>query len=187
MREDQSLAGKLLIAMPGLQDPNFERAVLFLCSHSDDGALGLVINQSHPANMEEVVAQLGLEWKRPERSIVFQGGPVALDRGFILYERLLDFPGHLRVSQNLYLGTNPEILRSLVEADNDSRFLFALGYSGWGAGQLEAELRNNAWLVSGLDRQILFDPPIADRWEVAIRRMGIDPVQLMVPDSGMSN
>lgn len=187
MKEEQSLAGKFLIAMPGLQDPNFERTVLFLCTHSDDGALGLVINQSHPAAMEEVIAQLGLEWNRPGKPIVYQGGPVSLDRGFILYEHLMDVPGYLQVEHNLYLGTNPDILRNLVETGNRDRFLFALGYSGWAAGQLESELRENTWLVSALDRQVLFDAPVDERWEIAIRRMGINPAQLVDAGSSMSN
>ena len=187
MNEQQSLAGKFLIAMPSLQDPNFERAVLFVCSHTPEGALGLVINQPHPATMDEVVAQLGLEWRRDNKPLVFHGGPVAIDRGFILFEQDIDVPGHLQVSKDLYLGTNPDILRHLVEDDSCGRFLFALGYSGWGRGQLEHELRENAWLVSTLDRGILFDAPVFDRWEAAMRRMGINPAQLVDSGSGLTN
>lgn len=184
---EYGLAGKFLIAMPGLNDPNFERSVLFVCTHSEDGALGLVINQPHPASMEEVIAQLGLEWIRPEKPTIFQGGPVALDRGFILYEEPLDYPGNVQIFQDLYLGTNPDILRHLIEEDLESRFLFALGYSGWAGGQLEAELRDSAWLVAPLDRRVLFDVPATNRWQSSIRLMGIDPGQLVDPGSGLSN
>lgn len=177
--ETQGLAGKFLIAMPGLQDPNFERAVLFICTHSQEGALGLIVNQPHMASMTEVLSPLGLEWLRPEVPVVFQGGPVALDRGFILYEANLEYPGHVRISDNLYLGTNPDILRHLVQSSDQERFLFALGYAGWASGQLESELRENIWLVSSLSRKVLFDLPVDARWESAIRLLGINPMQLV--------
>lgn len=187
MPAEQGLAGKFLIAMPGLQDPNFERAVLFICTHSEDGALGLIINQPHLASMDEVISPLGLKWYRPEPPVVLQGGPVALDRGFILYETKLAYPGHVRIHENLYLGTNPDILSYLVQAGNRGRFLFALGYSGWSSGQLEAELRENIWLVSSLDRKILFDLPVISRWDSAIHRMGFDPTNFVDPSSDMIN
>lgn len=179
MNRSQSLEGKFLIAMPGLNDPNFERSVLFICSHNEEGALGLVINQAHPASMQEILEQLDLDWNRHESAVVYQGGPVALDRGFILYEDTLEIPGNLKVEENLFLGTNPDILRHLVEAPSAGRFLFALGYSGWAGGQLELELKENAWLVSGLNRSILFDTPLNVRWESALKGMGIDPVKLV--------
>ncbi|MBF0161852.1 MAG: YqgE/AlgH family protein [Magnetococcales bacterium] len=177
----RGLAGKFLIAMPGLQDPNFEKTVLFVCTHNKSGALGLVINQPHMANMSEVLAPLGLEWERPESPIVFHGGPMALDRGFMLYETDLDYPGHVRICEHIYLGTNPEILRHLVQERGQGRLLFALGYAGWGSGQLESELRDNIWLVGALDRTILFDLPLPSRWESAIRSLGVNPRYLVDP------
>ena len=185
--EGFGLAGKFLIAMPGLQDPNFERAVLFVCTHTKDGALALVINQPHLASMTEVISPLGLEWQRSEEPVVFQGGPVASDRGFVLYETSLEYPGHIRVDDNLYLGTNPDILRYLLQSSDRGRFLFALGYAGWESGQLEAELRDNIWLVSALDRKILFDLPLFSRWESAIQLLGIDSAQRVLPGSNAVN
>ncbi|MBF0127307.1 MAG: YqgE/AlgH family protein [Magnetococcales bacterium] len=188
MRQEGSLAGMFLIAMPSLKDPNFERSVLFVCSHTRDGALGLVINQPHPSSMNDVIHQLGLTWSRvDEQPQVFQGGPVALDRGFILYEKNLNCPGYLEVDQGLYLGTNPDILRQLVGTDTNGRFLLALGYSGWAGGQLEAELRENAWLVSAPNRNVLFDAPADERWAAAIRGLGIDPGQLVDPGVHLVN
>ncbi|HIJ84159.1 MAG TPA: YqgE/AlgH family protein, partial [Magnetococcales bacterium] len=149
--------------------------------------LGLVINQAHPASMQEILAQLGLDWSRHESAIVYQGGPVAMDRGFILYEDFLEMPGNLKVEENLFLGTSPDILRHLVEGPSSGRFLFALGYSGWAGGQLEMELKENAWLVSGLNRNILFETPINTRWESALKIMGIDPAKLAGWGSHMSN
>ncbi|MEO5362733.1 MAG: YqgE/AlgH family protein [Magnetococcus sp. DMHC-8] len=183
----RGLAGKLLIAMPGLHDSHFEKAVLFVCTHNKSGALGLVINQPHEADMSEVLAPMGLEWGRPERPIVFQGGPVALDRGFMLYETDMDYPGHVHICDQVYLGTSPDILRHMVQSGERGRFLFALGYAGWAGGQLEMELRDNVWLVSTLDRAILFDVPVLARWESAVRLLGIDPLHLVDPGRGLVN
>ncbi|WP_130472459.1 YqgE/AlgH family protein [Candidatus Magnetaquicoccus inordinatus] len=179
------LAGKFLISMPGLEDPNFEKTVLFVCTHNKSGALGLVINQPYAADMSEILTPLGMEWTRPEEPIVYQGGPVALDRGFMLYETDLDYPGHVRICDQIYLGTNPDILRHMVESGDRGRFLFALGYSGWSSGQLENELRDNVWLVSSVDRHILFDMPLMSRWDSAIRMLGVDPLRLVEPRRGL--
>ncbi|MBF0429102.1 MAG: YqgE/AlgH family protein [Magnetococcales bacterium] len=180
MKQEGSLAGKFLIAMPTLTDPNFERAVLLVCSHTREGALGLVINQLHSTSMREIVQQLDMTWQRKDcLPQVFQGGPVALDRGFILFEQLFNCTGCLQVEEGLYLGTNPEILRRLLSDETSGRFMLALGYSGWASGQLEAELRSNIWLVSAANRQILFDAPADKRWNAAIGSMGIDWVQLV--------
>ncbi|MBF0271016.1 MAG: YqgE/AlgH family protein [Magnetococcales bacterium] len=187
MRQEGSLAGKFLIAMPGLRDANFERAVLFVCSHNSDGALGLVINQPHPVSMHEIMQQLGLSWRRTDQHpLVYQGGPVALDRGFILYERSVPCPGYIEVEKGLYLGTNPDILRHLVD-ETGGRFLLALGYSGWASGQLEAELRANTWLVSEPNRSVLFDAPAVDRWSTAMRGLGIHPALLADPGAHLIN
>ncbi|MEO5334435.1 MAG: YqgE/AlgH family protein [Magnetococcus sp. YQC-5] len=188
MKQEGSLAGKFLIAMPSLRDPNFERAVLFVCSHTSDGALGLVINHPHASSMKDIMQQLGMTWRRGDtQHQVFNGGPVALDRGFILYEQTMDLPGHLEIEDGLYLGTNPDILRHLVGTDSSGRFLLALGYAGWSGGQLEAELRSNTWLVSASSRSILFDAPAHERWRAAIRDLGIDPVHLADPGGHMIN
>ncbi|MBF0176935.1 MAG: YqgE/AlgH family protein [Magnetococcales bacterium] len=182
--QEYNLVGKFLIAMPGLQDPNFERAVIFVCAHSSEGALGLVINQPHTATMEDVVAQLSLPWNRTGKYIVYQGGPVSPERGFVLHERLVDIPGSLRVAPDIYMATNPEVLNFLAQSESAGRFLFTLGYSGWGTGQLEMELRQNSWLVGQMDRHIVFELPPPERWQAAIRRMGIDPAQLV--DAGQT-
>ncbi|MBF0623244.1 MAG: YqgE/AlgH family protein [Magnetococcales bacterium] len=186
MLREQNLAGKFLIAMPGLEDPNFNRAVVFVCAHSAEGALGLVINQPHPATMDDIITQLSLKWTRPDKPIIYHGGPVAPERGFILYEQRLDLPGVLKIAPEIFMATNPAVLHHLAKTATSGRFLFTLGYSGWGNGQLELELRQNAWLVGQVNRQVLFELPPARRWETAIRQMGIDPSQL-VEGSGTAN
>ncbi|MBF0286068.1 MAG: YqgE/AlgH family protein [Magnetococcales bacterium] len=186
-RREGSLTGKLLVAMPSLRDPHFERAVVFVCAHTEEGALGLVVNRLHPASMLEVVHQLDLEWNRDDLPDVLAGGPVGSERGFILYRSPLDFPGHLEVSPGLFMGTNPDILRHLARFEESGPFLFALGYAGWGVGQLENELRENAWLVVEPDLDLLFDLPLDERWESALRRLGIDPFRLVDAGHGMIN
>ncbi|MBF0195989.1 MAG: YqgE/AlgH family protein [Magnetococcales bacterium] len=186
MKRENSLAGKFLVAMPTLEDNNFERTVLFVCSHDSEGALGLVINQPHPAPMDEVIGQLNLEWRRDEGAkIVYQGGPVSLERGFVLFEQENEDSTHLKVGDSLFLGTDPDILRTLVEKETSNQFFFALGYSGWAKGQLEREIRENAWLIANFDRRVLFDLPSEGRWTAALWAMGIDPAQLV--DGGGSH
>ncbi|MBF0454571.1 MAG: YqgE/AlgH family protein [Magnetococcales bacterium] len=188
MMRESSLAGKFLVAMPTLEDHNFERSVLFICSHDNEGALGLVINQPHPAPMEEVISQLKLQWRREKRSkIVYQGGPVSLERGFVLFEQQNANPSHLMVADGLYLGTDPEILKILVEQETETPFFFALGYSGWAQGQLEREIRENSWLIGKFDRKVLFDLPSEERWAATLWSMGIDPAQLVDDGSHLSN
>lgn len=177
--DHDSLTGKILIAMPSLQDPNFERAVVCICAHSDEGALGLVINRPHSARMEDVLDQLGIPWGRLDAPRLHLGGPVGQERGFILYEHNTEIPGYMEVNPDLFMGTNPDILRHLCQPQIHERFFFALGYAGWSDGQLESEIRANAWLVSQLDHQLLFEVPLAQRWATAIRQMGFDPAQLM--------
>ncbi|MBF0142120.1 MAG: YqgE/AlgH family protein [Magnetococcales bacterium] len=186
MGDRHSLAGCFLIATPSLKDPNFEKTVMFMCAHSSEGALGLVINQPYPATMDEVMGQLGLSWDRPGDAPVFQGGPVALERGFILFEGEVDIPGHMEVVPQLFMGTNPEILGYLARRDGHERFFFCLGYAGWSGGQLESELRENAWLVGKLDRDILFEMDPDRRWRAAIAATGIDLVRF-VESRGMMN
>ncbi|MBF0369887.1 MAG: YqgE/AlgH family protein [Magnetococcales bacterium] len=185
--EGSTLTGKLLIAMPNLNDPNFARTVVILCAHSDDGALGIIVNQPHPATMDDVIDQLDLDWMRLQKPVVYQGGPVSLERGFILYEKGLDFPGSLEVTPELFMGTNPDILKHLAESETSESFLFALGYAGWGAGQLEMELKENSWLVCDLDRRILFDLPPSERWQAAIDLLGIDLAKLVDTGGGFIN
>jgi putative transcriptional regulator len=173
------LTGHLLIAMPGLQDPNFQRTVTYVCEHSDQGALGIVINRPLDLDLGEVFAQLDLAPADPDlaRQPVLQGGPVHQERGFVLHEGPGDQPSFdatLAVTDTIRVTTSQDILASLAGGRGPRRALLALGYAGWGAGQLEQEMAANAWLSVPATNEIIFDTPFASRWREAARLLGID-------------
>ncbi len=175
------LAGKILIAMPALGDPRFARSVILLCAHSDEGAMGLVVN--HPAEatpFATLLETLGIPRGSDARDIrVHLGGPVERGRGFVLHsddwtcgEGSMVVPGGLRMTATL------EVLEALASGGGPARAMLALGYSGWGPGQLEGEIRRNDWLVADPRDEVIFALPDAQKWSSALRGLGIDPLTL---------
>lgn len=180
------LDGQLLIAMPGMQDERFERAVIYLCAHSADGAMGIRINQrAQRLTFAEVVERLDL---LPEGRglpaaaraiVVHSGGPVETGRGFVLHSA--DYKSEsstLLVDDEVCLTATVEILKAIVEGAGPKRALLALGYAGWGPGQLENEIQQNGWLHCPATPDILFDPEVDAKYERALSRIGIDPAML---------
>ncbi|MEG3641474.1 YqgE/AlgH family protein [Magnetococcus sp. PR-3] len=182
-----SLAGRFLIAVPTLADPYFERTVVYLCAHNEEGALGVVINQPLETSMREMSQHLEVDWQREGVDRVYMGGPVSPEQGFVLFEESLELPGIIEVQPDLFMGTNPDIIRLMGRDGAHERFLFALGYAGWDEGQLEVELQENSWLVCEAQRNILFELDYGHRWEAAIRSMGIDPSLLVDSSHGFAN
>lgn len=175
------LADHFLIAMPALQDPNFSRAVIYLCQHDHHGAMGLTINRRAEFDFGVVLEQVGMSGVAPEtgRQAVLIGGPVMPERGFVLHQSDgRQWDSSLQVNAQIAVTTSRDILQACIEGQPPARQLFALGYAGWGAGQLERELLDNAWLTVPADHDILFDTPIEQRWQAALGLMGIDPLQL---------
>jgi putative transcriptional regulator len=174
------LANQLLIAMPSMLDPNFARTVTLVCQHDANGALGIVVNRTAPISIGDVMRQLGLESSngRLESAPVFLGGPVQPERGFVLHDGDRDFDSTLTVAPGLKLTTSRDVLAALAAGDGPERALLALGYAGWGAGQLDAELRDNAWLTVEADRALVFDIAPEARWEAAARLVGVDLARL---------
>lgn len=176
-----NLTDQFLIAMPSLEDPNFHGTVTYLCAHNEDGAMGIVINRPLAITLGEVLAHLNIDVVDDEvRSApVMQGGPVQTERGFVIHEPPGDWESTLRVSDAIGIATSNDILKSMAQGEGPQRAIVALGYAGWGAGQLESEVLNNAWLSTPADSSIIFDVAPEQRWETATRMLGVDPQRLM--------
>jgi putative transcriptional regulator len=174
------LTNQLLVAMPSLADPNFAQTVTLICEHTDKGALGIVINRPLTMALGEVFEQLALSATDPRlrEQPVLRGGPVQQDRGFVLHpptpaERE-PWDSTLKVSPTLHVTTSRDILGSMARGEGPVQAVVALGYAGWDAGQLEEEIRSNAWLNAPVDDAIIFDTPFEQRWHAAARLLGID-------------
>ena len=175
-----NLTNQFLIAMPTLADPNFHRTVTYLCAHNEDGAMGIVINRPLDLNLGEVLGHMDLHSSISEITDrpVLQGGPVQCERGFVIHEPLGDWDSVLRVSDQVGIATSRDIIAAVARGEGPERAVIALGYAGWGAGQLEQEVLDNAWLSGPVDTDIIFDVPYEARWNRATRLLGIEPEQL---------
>lgn len=185
MGESQYLTNHFLIAMPALEDPNFFHTVTYICEHNAEGALGLVINRPLDMQLEEVFRHMDLQTSSPgARSIpVHLGGPVQQDRGFVLHEPLGEWEATLKVTDRIGITSSSDILAAIATDQGPEKCLIALGYAGWGAGQLENELAENAWLSGPADPEILFHTADAERWKAAAASLGID-LDLLSGDAG---
>jgi putative transcriptional regulator len=179
-----SLQDHFLIAMPSMKDGIFERSVVYICEHNPEGAMGIIIN--HPVNisLDELLAQTvkaEAETEADKDTInkpVFKGGPVAEDRGFVLHSVYPGFSSSLQISDKLMITSSLDVLATLGTEQQPDNYMVALGYSGWGKGQLEQEIADNSWLTVNADPNILFHVPIQQRWEQAVQKIGIDISQL---------
>ena len=173
----ENLTGKLLIAMPGMSDPRFEKSVIFLVEHSAKGAMGLIVNKPTPdVKPEELLEQLGIETGPGFHGLkVHFGGPVEHGRGFVLHSRDYDRnTSTLPVTETIGMTATLDILQDIAAGDGPDRAFLALGYSGWGPGQLETELQANGWLTADAPPEIVFDPDAGGKWVAAIKTLGID-------------
>jgi putative transcriptional regulator len=163
-------------------DPNFSRTVVLLCTHNEDGAFGLVMNRPL-LTTGRVIVNLDPPVSTDREVQVWIGGPVEQERTWILVGQELDQPEErrgARIAENLYLSTDPDLLCRLLEPSPPPLARLMVGYSGWAAGQLEQELQASAWLMSDVDREVIFETPADKMWEVAIRRLGADPHTLQM-------
>lgn len=176
---------QLLIAMPSLADPNFSRTVTLICEHNEHGALGLVINRPTEVRLSELLDHLDIAATDVDIASmpVFAGGPVQLERGFILHMPLGQWESTLKIDTELGLTTSLDILSAVAAGTGPRHSLVALGYAGWGAGQLEREIADNAWLTVPNDTEILFELPVELRWQAAAKKLGVD-LTLMAGDAG---
>ena len=183
---DTFLNGQMLVAMPGMADERFSRSVIYLCAHSQDGAMGIVIN--HPARkvtFSEILVQLDVLGSDADTGLkvnhvpVVRGGPVESGRGFVLHttDYFVD-NSTLPIDDAVSLTATLDVLRAIAHGKGPRQAVLALGYAGWSPGQLEAEIQENGWLNCPADPALLFDPALEGKYEMALRKIGIDPVML---------
>lgn len=181
-----NLTGHLLIAMPALADPNFHRTVTFICEHADEGALGLIVNRPIDLTLGEVLTQFDCRTDDPAIAgqSVFLGGPVQTERGFVLH-RGGKWESSAVISGDISITTSRDILGAIAAGAGPADILVALGYAGWGSGQLEQEMAQNSWLSAPVDPAILFATPVERRWEAAAELIGVN-LKLISGEAGHS-
>jgi putative transcriptional regulator len=178
-----NLTGKLLIAMPGMGDPRFDRSVILLCGHAtEEGAMGLIINQrAKELNFKQLLEQINIKPAKPltRNSPIHVGGPVDHGRGFVLHSP--EYEGNestLPVDDQFGMTATLDILEDIALGQGPKKVLLALGYSGWGPGQLESEILSNGWLTADATPELVFDEPVESKWERALATLGVDPLTL---------
>ena len=179
-----NLTNHFLIAMPGIQDPVFGGSVIYMCEHSKRGAMGMVINRPTDMTVSGLFDRIDLKLEHISDSHpigkepVLFGGPVQDDRGFVLHSPAGKYTSSLKVTDEIAFTTSRDVLEAIAAGDGPERVLMAVGYAGWGAGQLEKEILNNSWLTVRADPQIVFALPLEERFHAAIKLLGIDPLML---------
>jgi putative transcriptional regulator len=171
-----SLTNHFLIAMPGLRDPNFSRTVTYICEHTDHGAMGIVINRPMDIRLGEVLSQLDIETDDPRVRdvVVYLGGPVQPDRGFVLHTSDEQFESTLSITSDISVTTSRDVLEAIATGRGPEQSLVALGYAGWAGGQLEDEMSANSWLSGPANDSIIFRLPSEARWLAAAQLLGVD-------------
>lgn len=175
------LTGKILIAMPGMGDPRFEHSVVFICSHNDDGAMGLIVNKSTDLQLTDLLSQLEITPKGSAQGQmpVYFGGPVETARGFVLHSPDYDSSLHsMTVNDEFSMTATLDILEDIALGNGPGRALMMLGYAGWGPGQLEDEISANGWLTGEADVGMIHAGPEVDKWSAALQALGVDPLTL---------
>jgi putative transcriptional regulator len=183
--EASNLTNHFLIAMPGLSDPTFERTVTYLCQHTSEGALGLIVNRPSELCLGDVLKELEipvLDESMADQP-VYLGGPVQPERGFVLHAAGGEWKSSLKITDELCLTTSRDILEALGRGEGPQRAILVLGYAGWGSGQLEQEIAENAWLNAEAQDSVIFDRPPEKRWRAAAELVGVD-IALMTLEAG---
>ena len=172
---------QLLIAMPTMGDPRFARTVIYMCSHNAEGAMGLVINKPYPGlTFPNLLTQLGIEPTIDNDIVVRLGGPVETGRGFVLHSTDYMRQGNVPLDESMGIGLTAtlDVLRAIATGNGPQRSLFALGYAGWGPGQLDTEIQENAWLAAPADTDLVFDSDLDALWDRAVKKIGVDVSKL---------
>lgn len=176
MTDTMRMIDQFLIAMPALQDPNFFHGVTYLCEHTAEGAMGIMVNRPLDINLGEVLSQMNIETSLDAviHQPIFLGGPVQCERGFVIHKPHGNWEASLKVSAEIAVTSSRDILEAIAAGRGPRHSLIALGYAGWGPGQLEREMKENAWLSVAADDRIFFEVPSDRRWEAAAALSGVD-------------
>ncbi|MCF8467530.1 MAG: YqgE/AlgH family protein [Sneathiella sp.] len=174
------LDGKLLVAMPTMGDPRFKKAVILLCAHSEAGAMGILLNRTLDAlSFDDLLEQLDIPIAgKPSHIKIHFGGPVDTERGFVVHSTDLLYETTLVIGDDMALTATVDMLKTIAGGSGPESSFLALGYSGWGPGQLEQEIQENGWLVVDPDTEIVFGPELETKWDIAVHKLGIDPTLL---------
>ena len=182
---EMKLTGRLLIATPDMGDPRFRSAVIYICSHDRSGAMGIIINKQMvkgggALSLSDMLNNIGIEGDvKVADTPVLEGGPVDIDRGFVLHSAdYFKIDSSLKLSDTLSLTSTKDVLEVLVKNEAPEKAMLAVGYSGWGAGQIERELQDNAWIVADADEALIFDTDLNSKWNKALASLGIKPEML---------
>lgn len=176
MNSGIDLTNHFLIAMPGLEDANFFHTVTYICEHNEQGAMGIVLNRPTDLHLNDILEQLDIPVSTSSKAeqTIYVGGPVQTDRGFVLHSSESTWDSTMMVTEGISITTSRDILKAIADGDGPEQTLIALGYAGWGGGQLEEELTANTWLNGPADKQIIFNTPPEKRWQEAAKLLGID-------------
>jgi putative transcriptional regulator len=174
--QSTTLTNQFLIAMPGLADPNFFHTVTYICAHNQDGAMGIIINRPLGLMLNEVLEQMEIKAENYQigETLIYQGGPVQSDRGFVLHKPIQKWDYCIEICDEIGIATSRDILKAIADGTGPENSFIALGYAGWAAGQLEQEIKENAWLNAPADSSIIFNTPVEQRWTAAAALAGID-------------
>ena len=185
MKNNRFLNNQFLIAMPTLTDSNFFHTVTYLCQHNEDGALGIVINRPAGMILEDIFKQMNIAANNSKikEVTVYSGGPVQQERGFVIHDVGEQWNSSILISDSIALTTSRDILEAIAQGSGPERYLVALGYAGWSAGQLEREVSSNAWLNAPCTADILFNTPPTHRWNQAAKQIGVD-IHLLTVQAG---
>ena len=183
--DSTNLTHHFLIAMPGLSDPDFYHTVTYICSHNEEGAMGIVINRPLNLVLGKFLEQMDITFgdEVAKDTPIYDGGPVQPGRGFVIHQYLQDWNSSLKVNEQIGVTTSLDILDAIANDRGPENTFIALGYAGWSAGQLEKEIQENIWLSSPAELHVIFDTPVKQRWNSAANLLGIDMDQLS-PDAG---
>tara|TARA_Y100000746_G_C15301381_1_gene365833 strand:+ start:136 stop:687 length:552 start_codon:yes stop_codon:yes gene_type:complete len=179
------LTGKIIVSQPSLEDERFFKTVIFVCAHSNEGSMGFIINKKIDFDLyPDLLEQLGIDKSLKNKKLYFRyGGPVESNRGFVLHSDDIIREESLNIGKGIVLTSTSEFFNELIEGKGPQKSILALGYAGWGPGQLEKEVLQNSWMSLSIDKKFLFDEEVSNKWHEAYKMLGIDPLKLS-PFSG---